>query len=152
MRGMSLRTWWVVVPLVAVAAGGLALARPPAGGPPSTATPDAAELHRLGARLAPGGPTPGVGKLPDGERGALALIVRAAAELDAVYLRQVWAGNPTLLGELARDPTPLGRERLHAFMQNKGPWLRLDSDRALLPGIGEKPEAANFYPPDATKA
>jgi hypothetical protein len=152
MRAMSLRTRLVFVPLVAVAAGGLALARPPAGAPPSPATPDAAELHKLAARLAPVDLTADVGKLPENERAALALIVRAAAVLDALYLRQVWAGNPTLLGELAGDTTPLGRERLHAFMQNKGPWLRLDSDRAFLPGVGDKPAAANFYPPGSTKA
>jgi hypothetical protein len=148
MRAMSTRARLVVIPLVAVV---VALARASAGAPPAP-VPDAAELHKLAARLAPVDLTADVSKLPESERAALALIVRAAAVLDAVYLRQIWAGNPTLLGELARDTTPLGRERLHAFMQNKGPWLRLDADRAFLPGVGDKPEAANFYPPGATKA
>jgi hypothetical protein len=113
--------------------------------------PDARELHRLSARLAPVDLTADLSALPAHERAALALVVRAAAVIDPIYLRQVWAGNPTLLGELARDPTPLGRERLHAFWQNKGPWLRLDGNRAFIPGVGDKPAAGNFYPPDATK-
>ena len=71
--------------------------------------------------------------------------------MDALFLRQVWAGNPALLIDLQRDKTPLGRARLHAFMQNKGPWLRLDKDQPFLPGIGPKPAAANFYPAGATK-
>jgi hypothetical protein len=139
--------------VLAGAAAGLAVASPPrnaASSAPAT-FPDAAELRRLSARLAPVDLAADVSRLPESERAALALIVRAAAVLDGIYLRQVWAGNVSLLGELARDATPLGRERLHAFTQNMGPWLRLDADRPFLPGIGAKPEAANFYPPGATK-
>jgi len=35
----------------------------------------------------------------------------------------------TLLLDLLQDRSPLGQARVHAFMQNKGPWLRLDGDR-----------------------
>jgi hypothetical protein len=45
-----------------------------------------------------------------------------------------------------------GQARLHAFLPNKGPWLRLDGDRPFLPGVGPKPPHANFYPAGATKA
>ena len=116
------------------------------------ATPSAAELKKLSGRLAPVDLVADVARLPAGERAALASLVRAAALMDALYLRQVWEGNETLLHALALDATPLGRARLHAFWQNKGPWLRLDADRPLLPGIGEKPAAGTFYPPDTTKA
>lgn len=66
-------------------------------------------------------------------------------------MRQVWAGNDTFLIALSGDATPLGRERLHALLQNKGPWLRLDGDRPFLPGVGKKPAAGTFYPADTTK-
>ena len=79
-------------------------------------------------------------------------LIAAAKIMDALFLRQVWAGNETLLLDLMRDRSPLGQARLHAFLQNKGPWLRLDGDRPFLPGVGPKPPAANFYPADATKA
>jgi hypothetical protein len=35
---------------------------------------------------------------------------------------------------------------------NYGPWDRLANDSAFVPGIGEKPPGANFYPADITKA
>jgi hypothetical protein len=114
--------------------------------------PDAAALRRLSARLTPVDLTVDLGALPAGERAALARIVAAARVMDTLFLRQVWPGNEPLLLELTGAQTPLGRERLHAFLQNKGPWLRLDEERPFLPGVGAKPAAAGFYPPDASKA
>ena len=113
--------------------------------------PDAAALARLNARLAPVDLRVELGKLPPPERAALARIVQAAAVMDPLFLRQVSAGNEKLEDSLEKDTTPLGRERLHAFRQNKGPWLRLDEDRPFLPGVGEKPAAGNFYPAGATR-
>jgi hypothetical protein len=112
---------------------------------------DAAALARLNARLTPVDLTVELGGLPPGERAALAKIVEAAKVMDTLFLRQVWAGNETLLLDLLADDTTLGRARLHAFLQNKGPWLRLDEDRPFLPGIAEKPVAGNFYPAGATR-
>ena len=120
--------------------------------PPATAVPDAAALKRLSDWLAPADLSADVTRLPPGERAALVSILRAARLMDALYMRQVWAGNAALTLELARDRTPLGRERLRALWQNKGPWLRLDGDRPFIPGVGPKPPAGTFYPPDATKA
>jgi len=122
--------------------------KPPADAPP----PDAATLNKLSARLAPIDLTVDIKALPAGEQAALAEIVAAAKIMDALFLRQVWAGNETLLLDLLADRSPLGQARLHAFLQNKGPWLRLDHDRPFLPGIGPKPPQANFYPANATKA
>ncbi|MGH8130401.1 MAG: dipeptidyl-peptidase 3 family protein, partial [Steroidobacteraceae bacterium] len=66
--------------------------------------------------------------------------------------RQMWAGNAALLLRLMEDATPLGRARLEYFLVNRGPWSRLDEDAAFIPGVPEKPEAANFYPAGATKS
>jgi hypothetical protein len=137
--------------IIAAVAATVAVSGAAALAAPAPTVPDAAELKKLSARLAPVDFTGDVSRLPAGERAALALILRASQIMDPLFLRQVWAGNETLLVELARDATPLGRERLHAFLQNKGPWLRLDDERPFLPGIGEKPAPANFYPPGATK-
>jgi hypothetical protein len=114
--------------------------------------PDAAALNKLSARLAPVDLVVDVAALPASERAALAELIAAAKIMDTLALRQVWAGNETLLLDLLRDRSPLGQARLHAFMQNKGPWLRLDGDRPFLPGVGPKPPGANFYPADAGKA
>ena len=114
--------------------------------------PDAAALTKASAKLAPVDLTVDVGALPWNERGALAELIAASKIMDALFLRQVWAGNETALLDLVRDHSPLGAARLHAFLQNKGPWLRLDSDRPFLPGVGLKPPAGNFYPAGLTKA
>ena len=59
--------------------------------------------------------------------------------MDTLFLRQAWAGNETLLLDLARDRTPLGRARLRYFVLNKGPWSRLDHNAPFLPGVRDKP-------------
>ena len=105
------------------------------------------------ARFAPIDIAADVSRLPAHERQALEKIVAAARVMDAVFLRQSWAGNPSLLLELLDDRTPLGRARLHCFLVNKGPWSRLDANRPFLPGVPpDKPGEANFYPAGATRA
>jgi hypothetical protein len=114
--------------------------------------PDAArQLETSTARFAPVDLTADVSKLPDNERQALKRLVEAAKLLDTLFLRQVWAGNETMLLDLLRDTSPIGRARLHAFLVNKGPWSRLDENKAFIPGAPAKPEQANFYPAGATK-
>src|SRR5690606_18080547 len=92
----------------------------------ASAAPSAAELKRLNARFAPVDLTADISKLPLNERQALAKIIEAAQLMDPLFLRQVWAGNPALLMELAADTSPLGRARLDAFLLHKGPWDRLE--------------------------
>ena len=82
----------------------------------------------------------------------LARLVASARIMDALFLRQVWAGNETMLQKLARDTSTGGREQLRAFLLNKGPWSRLDGNAPLVAGAPPKPEGANFYPIGATKA
>src|SRR3982750_148010 len=80
--------------------------------------------------------------------------------MDALFLRQVWAGNDALLQQLTQQivASPAGADRtaaearLHYFLINKGPWSRLDHNQPFVPGVPAKPEAANFYPAGATKA
>ncbi|MBS0388564.1 MAG: hypothetical protein JSR15_08785 [Proteobacteria bacterium] len=119
---------------------------------PAAPLPGAAELHAMTARFAPVDIRVDLGKLPAAERHALADIVRAAQIIDALYLRQVSPRNEALLLELLQDHTPLGQARLQYFLINKGPWSELDLNRAFLPGVGERPAQAGFYPADATRA
>ena len=133
-----------VLPALAAA---LALAAPPAA-----TFPDAAALARREARYAPVALTVDLSALPPGERQALARIVEAARLMDALFLRQVWAGNEALLVELSGDATPLARARAAYLLRNKGPWDRLDGEAPFLPGVGAKPPQADFYPANASKA
>jgi hypothetical protein len=130
--------------MASIVAGSVAL------GAQSTA-PGADQLKNMAARFAPVDLSADVSKLPSNERQALMKLVEAAKVMDALFLRQVWAGNEPMLLTLLQDTSPLGRERLHYFLVNKGPWSRLDQNDAFVPGAPAKPEQANFYPPDATK-
>jgi hypothetical protein len=103
-------------------------------------------------RFAPTVITADTSRLSPGDRRALMKIIEAAKILDPLFLRQVWSGNPALLAKLERDRTPAGRERLHYFRINNGPWSRLDGDEPFIEGVPkEKPLGANFYPEDMTK-
>ena len=54
--------------------------------------------------------------------------------------------------KLEADKTAVGRQRLHYFLINDGPWSRLDSNEPFIEGVPhEKPPHANFYPDDITK-
>ena len=116
------------------------------------ALPTVQELTAMTARFAPVDIGSDISLLPEGERGALAKILEAARIMDGLFLRQVWAGNESMLLDLVRDDTPLGRARLHYFLINKGPWSRLDDNAVFIPGAPPKPDGANYYPAGATKA
>jgi len=115
------------------------------------AAPEQAALEAMTARFAPTEITADVSGLPAGERKTLGKLVQASRIIDALFLRQVWAGNEALLMRLLTDATPLGRARLHAFLVDKGPWSRLDHEAPFIPGVPVKPGGANFYPAGATK-
>jgi hypothetical protein len=122
--------------------------------------PTLAELQKMTARFAPADIGADLSALPKNERDALARLIDASRIMDALFLRQVWAGNDALLQDLAaRAARPVGPRasrsaamRLHYFLINKGPWDRLDHNRPFVPGAPAKPESANFYPAGATKA
>ena len=121
----------------------------------ASSTPDEAALRRMSARFAPVEIAADINSLPAGEKRALAKLVEASRLMDALFLRQVWAGNESLFMELAAAASsgdPAARARLDYFLINKGPWSRLDHNQAFVAGVPEKPEAANFYPAGATKA
>jgi hypothetical protein len=121
----------------------------------TTATSTDSEVQRLetmARRFATADLTADVAALPEHERKALAKIVEAGKVFDALFLRQVWEGNETMLLDLVEDASPIGRARLHYFLINKGPWSRLDHNEPFIPGAPRKPEQANFYPAGATKA
>ena len=112
--------------------------------------PETQKLQAMAARFAPVDLTADIAALPANERQALAKLVEAAKVFDALFLRQVWAGNEAMLLDLARDNSPLGRARQHYFLINKGPWSRLDHNEPFIAGVSPKGEA-NFYPAGATK-
>lgn len=116
----------------------------PAGGDP--------ELARKIARFSPTTLTADVSKLTPKDRQALDKIIEAAKLFDPLFLRQVWTGNEALEKKLQADKSAAGRQRLHYFYINDGPWSRLDNKEPFIDGVPkEKPAHASYYPDDMTK-
>ena len=110
------------------------------------------ELAKKIARFAPTTLTADVSKLPAKDRQALEKIIEAAKWLDPLFRIQVWSGNQALEKKLLADKTPAGRQRLHYFLINDGPWSRLDNNEPFIDGVPkEQPAGANYYPEDMTK-
>lgn len=118
--------------------------RKPGGGDP--------ELAKKIARFSPTTLTADISKMPPKDRQALEKIIAAAKLLDPLFLRQVWSGNAALEQKLLADKTPAGRQRLHYFYINDGPWSRLDENEPFIEGVPkEQPAGANYYPEEMTK-
>jgi len=110
------------------------------------------ELAKKIRRFSPTILTADTSRLSATDRKALQKIIEAARLLDPLFLRQVWSGNDELHNKLQADKSAAGRQRLHYFLINDGPWSRLDNNEPFIQGVPhEKPPHANFYPEDITK-
>ena len=87
--------------------------------------------------------------LPKGDREALPKLIAASRLLDAIFDRQVWAGNPRLAQKLKANRSEAGKLQYEYFKIMRGPWDRqahfepfaIDSAR---------PKGGGFYPEDLT--
>jgi hypothetical protein len=79
------------------------------------------------------------------EKAAIKEMIAAAEIMDKLFWRQAY-GDPKSLQTLTSDPKLLEYANI-----NYGPWDRLQGNRPFLPGVGEKPLGAQFYPADMTK-
>jgi hypothetical protein len=83
--------------------------------------------------------------LTDDERRALVLMIRAADIMDRLFWYGAYGDKHALLAKID-DPA------LDAFARiNYGPWDRLAGNRPFIPGYGDKPTGANFYPVDMSR-
>src|SRR6266496_355508 len=110
------------------------------------------DLEKKIARFAPTVLSADTTRLSPDDRLALMKIIEASKLLDPLFLRQVWSGNEALEKNLQADKTVAGRQQLHYFYINDGPWSRLDNNEPFIEGVPrEKPPQANYYPDDITK-
>lgn len=107
----------------------------------------------VGQRLAQFAPTEisaDLSTLKDPERTALRHILLASREMDEIFLRQVWRGNPELRTRLESTQGPLALPARNYFEINFGPWDRLSGMEPFI-GTRAHPAGAGFYPEDMTK-
>src|SRR6266403_837232 len=101
MRTILQRRAGSILSIVAVGTAALVLVRAQ-----EASVPDTQRLQRMAARFAPTDITADVSKLSDADRRVLATLVEASTIVDALFLRQVWAGNDAMLMDLVRDESP----------------------------------------------
>src|SRR5437762_14311778 len=70
------------------------------------ASNEAARLDKLAQRFVPTDITADLSRLSPSDRQVLAKLVQASKIMDALFMRQVWAGNEAMLLDLIRDATP----------------------------------------------
>ena len=83
-------------------------------------------------------------ELTENERRMIPLLIDAADAMDEVFWVEAYGDRDELLRGL--DP----QTRRFAEI-NYGPWDRLNGNEPFVPGVGEKPLGANYYPADITK-
>ncbi|MDH5805010.1 MAG: Zn-dependent hydrolase [Gemmatimonadota bacterium] len=87
--------------------------------------------------------TADLNSLSEREREMIPILIEAADAMDEIFWQQAWGNGDSLL-ETIEDP------EVRALVKaNYGPWDRLNGDRPILPGVGQKPLGAQFYPADA---
>ena len=87
--------------------------------------------------------SPLMDNLSDKDRQVLNLFRQAGKVIDGLFWKQTF-GDPDFASSLNDEA-----ERMYAGI-NYGPWDRLDDNRPFIPGYGEKPLGANYYPADIT--
>jgi hypothetical protein len=80
------------------------------------------------------------------ERQMLPLLIDAAREMHDIFWQQAVGPRDSVLATITNAD-----ERKLAEV-NVGPWDRLDNNVPFVRGVGKKPEGANFYPHDMSKA
>jgi hypothetical protein len=109
---------------------------------------DHTDLAKMTARFVSTQTAAGISHLSAGDRAALSKILEAGACMEEIFLRQVWAGNAELRRILGLSKSMNATMQRTWFDFNKGPWSRVDHNKAFIPGVPSKPKGANFYPED----
>jgi hypothetical protein len=87
--------------------------------------------------------------LPASEQAALVPLLRAARQMDALYMRQVWPGTRALIRERQSAQTSAAQAELDALNYFKGPWGATGT--AFIGGVPSERPTGDFYPSGTTK-
>ncbi|WP_299987011.1 Zn-dependent hydrolase [uncultured Pontibacter sp.] len=83
--------------------------------------------------------------LSENERQMIPLLIEAGNIMDELFWYEAYGKRDSLMNALTDDAAR------QFVMINYGPWDRLNNNEPFIPGVGPKPDAANFYPQDMTK-
>jgi hypothetical protein len=87
--------------------------------------------------------------VPASEQAALVPLMRAARQMDALYMRQVWPGTRALIRERQSAHTSAAQTELDALNFFKGPWG--PTGTAFIGGVPPERPIGDFYPSGTTK-
>lgn len=114
----------------------------------TSATAETAHTATLAERIkqyAPVRLTADLSKLSAKEKQMLPLLLECAQIMDDIFKLQTYSSYDSLVNAT----TDVDMKRY--IQLNYGPWDRLEEDKPFVPGVGEKPMGANFYPKDMTR-
>src|SRR6267154_5358229 len=87
--------------------------------------------------------------VPASEQAALVPLLRAARQMDALYMRQVWPGTRALIRERESAKDSAAQAELDALNFFKGPWG--PTGTAFIGGVPPGRPIGDFYPSGTTK-
>ena len=110
-----------------------------------TETEVKSEMQKKVEEYAPFKLTTDLSVLSENQKEMLPLLFEAAKIMDRIFWMEAFGDKDKLFtGDLDKYT--------RKFLEiNYGPWERLKNNEPFLPGYGEKPAGANFYPEDMTK-
>lgn len=84
-------------------------------------------------------------QLTENQKKMIPILIEAGKVMDELFWFEAYGEKEKLMNEIEE-------EAMRQFAEiNYGPWDRLDGNAPFVPGVGEKPAGANFYPTDMTK-
>jgi len=101
-------------------------------------------MEKKVAEFAPFELTSDLSYLSDNQKEMLKILFEAADIMNCVFWQQAYGDKEKLFSKIQ------GEDTLEFLKINYGPWERLDGNKPFIPGVGEKPAGANFYPADMT--
>ena len=87
--------------------------------------------------------------LPASEQAALVPLLRAARQMDGLYIRQVWPGTGALIRDRQTAQTSAAQAEFDALNLFKGPWG--PTGTAFIGGVPSERPIGDFYPSGTTQ-
>ena len=81
--------------------------------------------------------------LSDKEKQLIPIFIKIGEIMDELYWEQSYGSANRKALDTLSDPAMKAFANIHY-----GAWDRLDSEKPFIPGVGERPKGANFYPSD----